>query len=150
MNHIWSVLCQKSSVDTETNLLSIFDCIEELTLAIELEKIKSGELFIPTSFQIVSLWTLEKSNKPTSLEIKIELLDPEAKIISNFEQTQQIPAEKLRFRHRTTINGLPLTKSGRYFFKVSTKESPNKAYHEVAQVPLDVNIQDIATLDRKK
>ncbi len=56
MKHIWTVLCQNSSVDSSTNLLSIFNCLDELTVEIDRSKApKIDELIIPFVAQLIIL-----------------------------------------------------------------------------------------------
>ncbi len=68
MKHIWTVLCQNSSVDSSTNLLSIFNCLDELTVEIDRSKApKIDELIIPFGAQLISLWAIEVRYKGSIL-----------------------------------------------------------------------------------
>lgn len=139
MKHIWTVLCQKSSIDFETNLLSLFNCIEEMTLTIDKSKAPSGNLIIPAELELVSYWLVEEKNKENSLNIKGELLDPENKILNTFEKSFPISKEILRFRNRIHIQNLPITKAGRYKFRIYQKDIKN-VFRMVTELPLDINM----------
>ena len=54
MKHIWSILCQNSSIDDKTKLLSIFSCIEELGVTIDKAKGEplAGRVFGPIPREI--------------------------------------------------------------------------------------------------
>ncbi len=139
MKHIWSIICEKSSIDFETNLLSIFSCLEELKLVIDETQVsKTEKLIIPVNFQIVSFWSIENFSQDSSLEIKGELLDPQGTVLNEFQNTLQIKAGVKRFRNRTNVQGLPVTKSGRYYFRISQKDK-NK-FIVVANLPLDIDL----------
>ena len=141
MKHIWSILCQKSSIDVETNLLSLFECVEELSLVINQDKVsKTNKQIVPLQFQIVSFWTIEDTKEDDILEVKISLLDPDKKLLSNFENKFNIKKGILRFRNRINIKGLPITQEGRYIFKISQRTKDEKEYKEIAELPLDIKI----------
>lgn len=141
MKHIWSVLCQKSSIDIENNLLSLFECIEELNLVIDKTKTPQGErLIIPLGFQLVGFWITEDNTKENILDIRVELLDPDKKILNHFENNFSVKKGISRFRNRTNIQGLPVTKSGRYSFNVMQKKEGEKDYKVVSEIPIDINI----------
>ncbi len=138
MKHIWTVICQNSSIDKETNLLSMFDCIEELSL--EINKIKSSKsnLSIPIKFDIVSFWIIENPEKENTLEIAIEILDPNKKLLHRLENKFDVKKGALRFRNRIHMQGLPITEAGRYIIKIMQKNK--KDLKTVTELPLDVKI----------
>lgn len=143
MKHIWSILCQKSSVDKESNLISLFDCVEEISLVIDQTKApKDDKLIVPIEFQLVSFWVFEKINKTKDnvLEMKIELLDPDKKLLGRFENKFKVKKGSTRFRSRISIKGLRITKNGRYTFKVRGKGEGEKGHKVVAELPLDLNL----------
>jgi len=140
MKHVWSIICQKSSIDFESNLLSLFNCLEEMSLVIDRDKISEGErIIIPAEFQLVSFWTVEDSSRDNDLEIKGELVDPAGEILNTFTNRFVIKSGTLRFRNRTNIQGLPVTKEGRYYIKVWQKDSQNN-FELVSELPIDVKI----------
>lgn len=141
MKHIWSILCQNSSVDSNTNLLSLFNCVEELSLVIEKDKMpKDDNLVIPIGFQLVNFWTTENGNAKSILDIKLEIFDPEEKLLGTFDKDFDVPGGVARFRSILSINGIKVTKEGRYIIKVQQKESNGKKFKVVAELPLDIKI----------
>lgn len=143
MKHIWSILCQKSSVDIESNLLSLFNCAEEINLIINQSKtLKDGVQAIKIELELVSFWITEGVNKNEDdiLEIKIELLDPDKKILSSSKNKLNIKKGIQRFRNRIKIEGLYVSKEGRYTFNVWAKSGGKKEHKLVAELPLDIKI----------
>lgn len=140
MKHIWTVLCQKSSIDKETNLLSLFNCVEELSLIIDKTKAPKGDLVIPIEFQLVSFWTVENPGKDNVLEMRGELLDPSGKTLTKFENKFNIKKGVLRFRNRHNFQDLPITEVGRYIIRMMQKKEDKKEFETVIELPLDIKI----------
>lgn len=138
MKHIWSILCQSSSIDSGTNLLSIFNCVEELSLVVDKDKIKNEELVIPVKFQLVSLWGIENSKIKNELEISVNLLDPDGAVVGHIQNDFDIDKGFSRFRSFVNFEGLKITKEGRYSIEINQKKG-NKT-EKVAELPLDVKI----------
>lgn len=133
MKHLWSLICEKSSIDFETNTVSIFNCIEEL--GIVTDKLVDQ---IPLSFQILGLWELEGEK---NLALKIEVIDPNKNIINTLNANFPINGVYKRFRSRLNIQGMPVNKSGRYVIKISRKLEDVDKYKNESEIPLDLNIQ---------
>lgn len=141
MKHIWTILCQSSSVDVDTNILSLFNCIEELNLTIDkTQLIDKEKLVIPVGFQMVSFWVIKDSGRDNILEIKGEIIDPNGKSLNKFDNKFNIKKGALRFRNRINIQGLPVTKEGRYMIRIMQKMEKNKDFEVVTELPLDVKI----------
>lgn len=141
MKHIWSILCQKSSIDFESNLLSLFDCVEEMNLVLDKEKVSNNDkMIIPAEFQLVSFWAVQDSSDTNSLEMKGELVDPDNQVLNTFSNSFVIKKGISRFRNRTNIQGLPVTKEGRYYFKVWQRSNNEKDFKLVSELPIDIKI----------
>ncbi|MFA5746756.1 MAG: hypothetical protein WC926_01610 [Candidatus Paceibacterota bacterium] len=142
MNHVWSVLCQNSSVDEETKLLSIFNCLEQVEITVKKEDIENkGKVIVPILSELISFWTIDGQKEGDKLEMKIESLDPSNNLLYSAEKTFDINKNFPRFRSKIKLQGLPVTKSGRYFFKISQKDKIQKKFKTVATLPLDVDLR---------
>jgi len=139
MKHVWSLLCQKSSIDVESNQLSLFNCLEEVNINLENTDALKNNLVIPVEFQLVSYWSREKAETEINLDSIGELIDADAKVINTFNNSFPIKQGILRFRNRTNIQGLPITGPGRYYLRLYQKISLDKR-EMVAELPLDVKI----------
>ncbi len=141
MKHIWSIICENSSVDSDNNLMSIFNCLEELQLVLDKTKIENFETIkLPITLQVISNLLIDKEIlKFTSFDIKIEFVDPTGKVLLNIVNKIPVKSGIKRYRNRMNIQGLPITKSGTYYFLVSKKEGGHKI-EKVAELPLDINI----------
>jgi hypothetical protein len=140
MKHVWSILSQSSSIDFEKNLLSLFNCVEEMSLVVDSNKFSEGKkIIIPAEFQLISFWTREGELKEEKLELKGEFVNPDGEVLSSFNNTITIKKEAPRFRNRTNIKGLPVNKEGRYYLKVWQK-AKEEDFSLKAELPVDVKI----------
>jgi hypothetical protein len=140
MNHIWSILCQSSSIDEETKLLSIFNCLEQGEITTQKKNAGSNDkVVIPTPFELISFWAVDEGDKKNSrLEIKIEIIDPNNVLLNSIDNSFDIKEKSLRFRSRIKFQELTLTENGRYYFKVSQKYQSE--FKIVASLPLDIKL----------
>ena len=141
MKHIWTILCQNSSVDSNTNLLSIFNCLEKLTLTIDKNKApKTEELVISLGAQLISFWAIENQNKGNVLEIRVEMLDPNGKSLNKSDQKIDVKKGTERFRNIMNIQQIKITKEGRYTVRMQQKKERGGDFNVVAELPLDIKI----------
>lgn len=135
LEHIWSVLCSRSVIDSETNNVSIQDVIEQIT--IKAEPTENG--FLPFPLELITLWGRRDINKPSMGSERVAFVTPSGKneIISEAE----IDLTNVeRHRQRVRFPGLPVSESGRYYFKVEVR-SGNNEWKQVSAIPLQVVFQ---------
>jgi hypothetical protein len=141
-NHIWSVICQNSSVDERSNTVNLFGCIENIGVDIDKNKNINNKISIPIQFDIVSYWTLDDSAKKNSLILKIEMIKPNGDVSFQKEENIFTEAGWGRIRNIAKFSGLELetTNNGRYIFRISQKEKKNDDFMIVANLPVDIKI----------
>src|SRR5437016_4271683 len=87
VKHVWSILCASSSIDKETNNLSIYNMLEELTLvksevAQKQKELTGPFLLLSLPFQLITLW--ERAERGVLDEqARIQVVDPKEKILSD-------------------------------------------------------------------
>lgn len=139
MKNIWSILCERSSIDSQSNLISLFNCIEEISLDIDKNRLpKSDKIVVPANLQLVTFWSIEDFNKANSVELKIEFVDPKGEILNTTMSTLNSKKGNKRLRGITNIQGIQITDKGRYYYRLSQKI--NKQFIVISDLPLDVNI----------
>lgn len=144
IKHLWSILCQSSSIDAQSNILSLFNVVEQIVVDLtpEITDSNAGKerpVAVAFRFEIVSLWQkIGEANKNNTVEI--EFLDPMGISLMKTDYSLQIPQDKKRIRHSMKVNGLKVTIDGEYTFKIRIKESDQKEFYEVAELSLDVII----------
>ena len=140
MKNIWSVVCEKSIIDRDTNSITLFNSLEELDINYSGEgKIKKTKIKnIPISFEIASLWFDENIKNDRKFEIVLEILDPNNKIINKSVQECVIEKGKKRLRIIAKLNGFSIVGSGLY--KIIVKYKYGQTIKTASEIPLDVKI----------
>lgn len=138
MQHIWTVICEKSITDKENNLISLIGCIEQFNLREPEPKTDSRQKGIKVRFEIISLWFDESTSKKRIGEAQVELYDPSCKRIRGSGFRFEMPQKYRRIRTRVIIEGLPITTFGKYLFKISYKDPKSKKYQKVTEIPVDI------------
>ncbi len=147
---IWSILCQESSVDANTNNISLFKVLEEIKFELkieELDKLKNDPnfdpkkpFFLPFTSQLIILWKNLSTKKDFEFPVKILLKDPDGKKIQDMTNSFIFQDGKERLRTVISLNGVPLTKPGEYIYSIMVKQNKNEDFEEIATVPIKIDI----------
>jgi len=140
MKHLWSIICQNSAIDFEKNLLSLFNCLEELNLVLDKDKIpEDNKVFVGAEFQLISFWEINDNSKEHSVDMRVEFVNPDNEILNSFSNSFNVKSGISRFRNRTNIKGLPVKGGGKYYLKVF-QNIDKKGEELVSSLPLDIKI----------
>ncbi len=150
IRHIWSILCRKSTIDSDSNNISLIDIFEQFDVNYEVKDQKkfTGVFNIPIEYEVVSLWQRENSTKVLHGEVLYEIYSPDNIKQKEILQKIEILEKYRRYRTRLRINGLVVNLSGIYIFKVKLKKEPQTAFKIVAELPLEVNIREKIKADK--
>ncbi|MDP3735628.1 MAG: hypothetical protein Q8R39_04350 [bacterium] len=142
IEHVWSQLCQLSSVDQDTNSVSLFHLIEELAI----ERAKSappppeGGVVIPVACELVTLWHKRSEGQHVIADVEVALFDPQGARLQSVIYKLDIAPQHSRTRFRLKMNGLKITTAGTYSFAVNIRGPNETQFVEAARVPLGVRI----------
>jgi hypothetical protein len=136
INHVFSVLCNKSSIDIDSNTVSILEVLEQLTIFTDQAK----GILLPIHFELFSLLTRAQKEQPAQGQLRINFCDPSGARVNQQELAVDL-SSVIFFRTRTRFNGLELNDPGIYKFVVELKQSEETPWVEVAQLPLLVIYQ---------
>lgn len=141
ITHIWSVLCQRSIVDPQSNNVSIIDVFEALEVDINpapnINIQDNPEFNVPVNYQVVSLWARADEKKVVG-QLRITLIGPNDKKRILVDKELTFPDDKRRMRTINEIQGLPVNKSGNYHFIVEIKQG--EKFQKEADLPLEVRL----------
>ena len=144
IKHIWSVLCQRSVVDSQSNNVSLIDVFEQLRVGISpfdsSDTSVSEGISIPVQYELVNFWSKTNEVVEEKGSIRIVLLDPKGKEIKRMDKDLIIPQTNRRMREINKIQGISLKGNGIYNFVVSIKQEDSDLYITVAEIPLEVKI----------
>jgi len=137
VEHIWSILCSNSTLDKDSNNLSLFNLIEQLNVNTK-EDLKSGKAFnIPIALEFVSRF---KKNivGALNLEVELKIIDPESKTIGTFTKEIDFRKELRNFRLRNRFEGFRVTVPGTYYFEIGIRDKKTDPFTVVCRSPLEV------------
>jgi len=133
MKHNWSIICQESIIDQETNRISLINNLEQLNL--------SKENFgkdLPISFEVISYFTEVETSKEKEIETLIKVVDPQNNQIKEIKPPKvKVPEKFGRFRLRNKIHGMPISTPGMYKFLLSIKVDNGK-FNNMAELGVEV------------
>ena len=137
IEHIWSDICERSLLDKDTNLLSLINIFEELTIhdKISPEKIVRGPI------EVVSLWVRSDVENPEKGFSKYSFISPSGEILNEKEVPLDLTKYE-RVRNRVQFISFPLPEAGIYYFQVDHKKDDNDDWVTVANVPMKVIYKD--------
>ncbi len=143
MIHIWSVLCKKASIDSQTNSMSLFDVIDKLTIKQNVTPQMPIEVPIefvmPLEFQLATLIS-NIGEKETEPEIKISLFNSNDELMGETENPLDVPKNAKSMRAVVVFDAIKIKGEGVYIFKIGMRGNKKEKYQEVAKIPLEVEI----------
>jgi hypothetical protein len=136
IEHVWSVLCARSSVDRATNAISLFDVLEQ----IQMYTWRSGDA-LPGPFELVSLWSRGSENLPDRRQARMSFRGPSGRLLT--QEHQEIDLREFRrMRARYRLAALPIHDGpGVYYFTVELEDVSRERWDEVAKIPLDIIVR---------
>ena len=147
INHVWSVICEKSIIDNETKNLSLMNCLERLVVTVEpkpgvkiSDKDKS-KINLPINYEVASFWYRTDSTNKEIFWVKTLLVAPSNDKLNENEKQLEMKKSVERLRSRMRVSGLTLRGSGLYFIKIFIKENKKDKYKQVAKLPLEISLK---------
>jgi hypothetical protein len=148
--HVWSVACRTSLIDPNTQLISLIEVAEKITLQSDRGKVdvqiglaqerSNKGVVTPIQMQIVSWWVRSNYDQPESAEGRISLIDPAGSRL--FEQPLPIDLLSVTARRFTVnLDQFPLTALGLYWFLVEQKhlsKSKKPRWTTETRIPLEM------------
>ncbi len=138
---LWALLCSSSSIDSESNNLSVANIIEEITVGKEAFVNDATRIELGVNLQILSLIKKIKNIAVVKVDMRIKFIDPNNTELNSFDYSLEIPSDKLRMRQRINVPTLPITTAGEYRFEFHVKEEGGSKFENSAEIPLIINIK---------
>jgi len=138
IKHAWTVICQKSIIDQETNNVSL-DVLEQLNIKTPVVPPKAKGIFFPMQIEIVSLWYRGFEEKGIEGKGQIRIETSNGNKIGSAGISINLTKSR-RTRTRARLDGLPVPRVGSDYFYFIVEVESNSKWIEVARLPLEVNI----------
>lgn len=135
IEHIWSVVCGKSTTDRESNNLSLLDILEQVNLLGPAPD-PGTNVALPLQFELVSLWSKSNLGEPEQSVSRIRMIAPDnTEILSNEFPVNLTEHARMRTQMKSIM--FPLHGAGRYTFTVEIRRADNN-WDMVARIPVQV------------
>lgn len=136
IEHVWTVVCSRSVIDSESKNVTLQNVIERVTISEE--PVASGVL--PIELEVVTLWARADFDEPSRARARLTLLSPSGPVGDPFEYDLDL-SRYHRTRTRTRVQGLPAGEAGRHVFRVELQNEGESTWHQVAAVPLEIRFE---------
>ncbi len=133
IRHVWSVLCEQSILDRDSNLMSLVNILEEVTIQGEPDPKKK----IPIPLLLTTLWVRVDRDLPVKVNSRYCLKSPSGETIQTIERQIDL-TEYRRLRFRAQFFNIVLPESGTYEF-ISAVQTESGEWEDVDSIPLEVN-----------
>jgi hypothetical protein len=138
IHHVWSVFCSSSAIDRDTNQVSLFDLVEQISVQLADAPPAGQKVVIPARFQVVTLWTRGDANEAESALTRLRLVAPNGEELLKSENDVDLTEHQLR-RVRVNIAGMPYAIAGRYHWFVELRHRDQ--WRVVGDIPLQFEVQ---------
>lgn len=138
IRHGWTVLCTRSSVDSESNNISLFDLLEQLTIS----EPQQGPGIAVFPHEVVSLWTRDNLGEGGVAETRFVIVAPDATRTEGPALSIDLTAFH-RSRMRSRAPGLPIQGAGLYWIATELRQGENPQWAEVGRIPLEVRFGEV-------
>jgi hypothetical protein len=137
IDHVWSVLCSRSVIDSSSNNISLIEVLEQLSIR-RMPPGADEEGVVPIQCELVTLWARADEEEPATGRGRITLVRPSGLAMPSQEFEIDLTRVQ-RTRHRARMNGVPVSEAGRYTFRIEFSTADGDTWDEVARVPLYVS-----------
>lgn len=143
MKVIWAILCQSAVVDQDSNQISLFNIIDELTFS-GAPPVATGEpepdpILVPMDMELVVVWARSDPETPESVRGRTRLVGLDRSEILTEEREIGLD-EAIHVRWFHDLTDIPYLGEGEYLLKVDAK-TPGSDWQEMFELPLWVSIQ---------
>jgi len=139
IRHNWTVVCSHSTIDADTNNISLIEVLEQLSIKGP-PFTDDGEPVIPIEFDVVTLWSRSNLDQLCQGQARLQLLAPSGVSLMEKEYPINLSSHS-RMRSRTRFAGFPLKGSGLYQFQVQFREEDEGDWQDAASVLLQISIE---------
>lgn len=139
--HRWSILCHRGIVDKYTNLLSILEVTDEITLD-PVEGPLPENAALPVDLHLVSMWVRSEPARPEKIWSAIKIIGPHGEEFAAGQplegDLERHPRTRLVFR----LQAIPFYGAGTYWFDICAAPTLGGAQAHVARVPFMIKMKE--------
>ncbi len=141
MKVLWAFLCRSSSIDAETNNISLFNILEDIQVPSNppTQADDSSRPLAMGSFELIVATTRDNSQAGELIRTRVRLHFPDESPPETLAELDidLVSAERSRFR--LGMPGLPIGGLGTYRFAIEVPSDENGSWREIGNAPLDLS-----------
>ena len=145
IQHTWSLVCTQSSIDNESNNVSIHNVIEKVTFNIpksefaKAQEAKAQGILLAHQFEILTHFHRKDVSEPEIFFYRVSMVNPKGvTMITNEEMEVRFAQNTKNVRIRSRFNSLPIEEPGDYGFKIEVKSDKEEELKTVYTVPIEL------------
>src|SRR6266542_3961798 len=117
IDHVWSVLCETSLLDQDSKLISLINCLEQITIPEE----PAPDKALPIVVYLVSTWVRSDLNTSSKGQSRINFVSPSGNTLQSLSSDVDLTNHE-RLRARGQFQGLQVPEDGQYHFDVEFRQ----------------------------
>jgi len=136
IHHVWSVLCERSFLNKETNNLSLIEAVEQINVALPVAAAEATKE-VAVSLELTSLWS--------RADLAVGAFGHARLVVWTASGARRIGSETLidlreyrRWRMRSTMTSFPVSGPGLHWMAYELKLSDEETWREVTRLPVEV------------
>lgn len=135
IEHIWSVVCGRSSTDRDSGNISLFDVVEQVNVLGPLPD-PATRPAIPVQYEVVSLWARQQLDQPEEGLARVRLVGPNG--VELFGQGFVVNlTQHVRMRTQLRSAALPVVGTGIYTFHTDIQRA-DQQWETVSHIPIQL------------
>lgn len=139
MEHLWTIPCQVSTVDQETNGLTLVQILENIQLQVpdfEPDRKEIVQLIMP--MHVVTMWQRSQAETEETGEARVTFVSPSGAVL--VDQAYEVPlVTSVRYRYTIRFPSIPFDIPGTYSFNIYRK-TPNGQMRKISETQLPISV----------
>ena len=145
VEHVWTVLCTKSTIDSESNNISLVEVLEQLSVG---DPGGPKEGIVPLPVELVTLWSRKNYDQPVAGRGRTSFVRPSGVIPESIQEHPIDLRVSKRLRHRQKFAGIPVREAGLHLFRVELFDEATAQWLLVASIPLEILFEPLTPATR--
>lgn len=141
IQHRWTAICHDSSVDLDSNNITLYRIFAHLQLSHprQPDDSRAMGIFVQVRFHVVTCWGRTTKDGSIAGKTRTTFIDPHGEELMKKDYDVDLTHSQ-QHHHRIAIAQLPLTHAGQYNFRVD-RQTASGEWERVTESPLDVEIE---------
>lgn len=139
MNVLWALLCDGSSIDRDSNRITIFNVLEEVQVGLTPPQEPGQTAIIPMKYQMVTQFARSHEQTAERSIIRLRIVGPDNDELASNEFEVDL-SRHLRLRHKNNFRQLPVGQTGYYRYVLESRSNSN-SWDLMFEVPLRVVLE---------